>query len=180
MPFINSTLELVYWLALGIGLIVLAVSVLLGDIFDFFDIDIGDSGLPIVPVFFAAMATFGAGGLIGIQAFGFGRAGSIGLGIGTGLGGAGLAGLLFFVLRRQEASEGFEMSQLVGERGLCTLAVGPGKVGRVSVSFGGLTRSFSASSTEDIPAGEEIVVRDVVGHTIKVSRVDRAPAPERG
>ena len=180
MPFISSTLELVYWVALGLGLIVLAISVVLGDIFDFFDIDIGDSGLPIVPVFFAAMATFGAGGLIAIEAFGFGSGGSIAVGLGTGVGGAVLAGLLFFFLRRQEAGDGFEMSQLVGQRGRVTLAVGPGKVGRVAVSFGGLTRSFSAGSAEEIPPGEDIVVTDVVGHTIKVARPDRAPAPERG
>ncbi len=180
MPFISTTLELVYWLALGIGLVVLALSLILGDIFDFFDIDIGDSGLPIVPVLFAAVATFGAGGLIGIEAFGFGSGGSIVLGIVTSMGGAAVAALLFVALRRQEATDGFEMSQLVGQRGRCTLAVGPGRIGRVAVSFGGLTRSFAASSDEQITAGEEIVVTDVIGHTIKVARPDRAPAPERG
>ena len=177
MFLFNSTLELVYWLALGIGLLVLAVSLVLGDIYDFFDIDIGDSGLPVVPVFFAALAAFGAGGLLGTLGFGLGRAGSIFSGIATGIGGGLGAGLLFFVLRRQESTEGFDMSKLVGERGRCTLAIGPNRTGRVAVSYRGMTRSLTAISDEEIAAGEQIVVTDVVGHTIEVRRPDRAAAP---
>ena len=175
----NLTLELVYWLALGAGLVLLAVSVVLGDIFDFFDIDIGDAGLPLVPVFAAAVAAFGGGGLIGTEAFGLGRAGSIVTGLATGAA-AGLGtGALFVLLRRQEAGEGFEVSKLVGERGRCTLALGPGRVGRVSIRYAGMTRSFSAMSREEIAAGEEIVVRDVIGSTIEVER-PKATTPEPG
>jgi membrane protein implicated in regulation of membrane protease activity len=171
------TLDLVYWIALATGLGILAISLVLGDIFDSFDVDIGDSGLPIIPVFFAAMAAFGAGGLLGTQAFGFGTGGSIASGIVTGLLGGLGAGALFLLLRRQEAGEGFEISQLVGERGRVTLGLGPGRVGKVAVRYAGMTRSLSATSQEDITTGEEVVVRDVIGTTITVARADRAERP---
>jgi membrane-bound ClpP family serine protease len=170
-----TTLELTYWLALGLGLGLLTVSLVLGDVFDFFDIDIGDAGVPIVPVFFGAMAAFGAGGLLGTTAFGFGTGGSIGLGLGTGAGVGMLTGLLFGVLRRQESKEGFELSKLIGQRGRSTLAIGPGRTGRVAVHFAGMTRSLSATSKEEIPPGAEIVVKDVVGQVLSVSS---AEAPE--
>jgi hypothetical protein len=128
-----SGLELAYWLALGIGLAILSVSLVLGDVLDFFDIDIGDVGVPIVPVFFGAIAAFGAGGLIGVKAFGFGTGGSIALGLVGGVGAAGLVVLLFSMLGRQESKEGFELAKLVGERGRSVLAMGPGRTGRVSV-----------------------------------------------
>jgi membrane protein implicated in regulation of membrane protease activity len=170
-----SGLELGYWIALGTGLGFLVLSILLGDIFDFFDIDIGDTGFPIVPVFFGATAAFGAGGLIGVKAFGFGTGGSIALGLGGGGFVGALIALLFALLRRQEGKEGFELAKLVGQRGRSTLAVGPGRTGRVAVHFAGMTRSLTATSKEDIPAGEEIVVRDVVGNVLTVSRPE---APE--
>ncbi|MGH2556018.1 MAG: NfeD family protein [Actinomycetota bacterium] len=170
-----SGLELVYWLTLGIGLGFLILSIVLGDIFDFFDIDIGDAGVPIAPVFLGAVSAFGAGGLIAIEAFGFGTGGSITMGLATGAAVGVLVGLLFALLGRQEGKEGFELGKLVGERGRSTLAMGPGRTGRVAVHFAGMTRSLTATSKEEIPAGEEVVVRDVVGNVLTVARPE---APE--
>ncbi|MBI4259827.1 MAG: hypothetical protein HY658_04610 [Actinobacteria bacterium] len=170
-------LEAVYWVTLGVGLGILAISLLLGDIFDFFDVDIGDTGLPIIPVFFAAMSAFGAGGLLGIELFGLGTRGSVVTGLGVGLGAGALTALLFAALRRQETHEGFELSHMIGERGMCTLSLGPGRVGKVSVHHAGMTRSFPATSDETIGAGEEVVVRDVVGETMRVARPETADTP---
>jgi hypothetical protein len=172
-PFALSTLETVYWLALGIGLGLLVLSVVVGDLFDFFDtldFEIAGTELSVVPIFFTFMAAFGAGGLIGIQAFGFGQGGSVVSGLVTGVAGGGLAALLFAALRRQEQKDGFELSQLVGERGRCTLACGPGKVGKVTVTYAGMSRSFGASAADDIAMGEEIVVADVIGSQLRVAR----------
>jgi membrane-bound ClpP family serine protease len=171
---VRVTLELVYWVTLGVGLSVLAISVLFGEILELLDIELGDTSLPVVPVFFAAVSTFGAGGLLGIYGFELGRGGSIAAGLGTGVVGGGLAALLFALLRRQEGAEGFDLASLVGERGRCTLTVGPDRVGRVSVQHAGMTRSFSARSDEEIHPGEEVVIRDVVAGTVTVSRQDRA------
>ncbi len=176
-----SGLEVAYWLALGIGLGFLTLSILLGDVLDLFnfdvDIDVVDASVPVVPVFFGATAAFGAGGLIGVKAFSFGTGGSIGLGIGTGASVGVLIGLLFALLRRQEAKEGFELTNLIGQRGRSTLAIVPGRTGRVAVHFAGMTRSLTATSKEEIPAGEEIVVLDVVGNVLTVSRPGASEEP---
>lgn len=165
-----STVEFAYWIALGAGLGLLILSLLLGDVFDFFNLEIAGGDFAAAPVFFAATAAFGAGGLIGIKGFEFGTGGSIYLGLGTGVSMGALTGLLFFALRRQESVEGFEMSKLVGLRGRCTVAVGPGRVGRVTVQFAGMSRALTARSGEEIAVGEEVVIQDVIGTTITVAR----------
>lgn len=170
----QSSLELIYWIALGVGLGLLLVSVVFGDVFDFLDVDIGGTDLAIMPMFFTAVSAFGAGGLIGTEAFGLGQGGSIVAGIGTGLAGGGLTGLLFAVLRRQESEGAFELSALVGARGRCSLAIGPGRVGRVSVTHAGMTRTFGASSTDEIASGDEVVVKDVIGSQLVVARPQAA------
>lgn len=167
--------ELAYWAALGGGLGLLLLALLLGDVFNFLDFEIGGSDFAGAPVFFAAVAAFGAGGLIGLKAFEFGTGGSIYLGLGTGLGMGGLTALLFAVLRGQEAGEGFDLAQLVGERGRCTVAVGPGVVGRVAVPFAGMTRSLVATGDGEVRVGEEVVVRAVVGKTVVVARPSASP-----
>lgn len=170
------TLEYAYWLALGLGLGLLVLSLLLDDLFDFLPFDFGGGGdFSAAPVFFTAAAAFGAGGLIGRLVFNLG-ASSILAGLGAGVVVGGLTAALFVALKRQEAVEGFERVKLVGMRGRATLAIGPGKMGRVTVQYAGMTRSLSAMSDEEIKAGEEIVVRDVVGSSLTVTRPENAPA----
>jgi len=166
------TVEVAFWLALGLGLGLLVLALLLGDVFDFLEFDLGGSDFAAGPVFFAAIAAFGAGGLLGLKSFEWDTGGSVYLGLGTGLSMGGLTALLFGLLRKQEATEGFEISKLVGHRGRCSVAIGPGVVGRITVQFAGMSRAFSARSTEEISPGEEIVVTDVIGNTITVSRAD--------
>lgn len=163
-------LELVYWIALAGGLGFLLLSLLLGDIFDFLHIDLPGSDISAMPVFFAAAAAFGVGGLFGLKGLDMGTPGSIGVGLLTGVAMGALTGVLFALLRRQESPGGFELTQLVGQRGRCTLAIGPSKVGRVQITFAGMTRSLSAMSNDQVQAGEEVVVRDVIGRTLTVSR----------
>lgn len=112
----QSSLELIYWITLGVGLGLLILSVVLGDVFDI-DIDIGGTDLAIVPMLFTAISAFGAGGLIGTEAFGLGQGGSIITGIGMGVVGGALTGLLFAALRRQESEGAFQLTALIGERG---------------------------------------------------------------
>lgn len=170
------TLEVAYWLALAAGLGLLVLSLLLGDLFDFLDFlafDFLGGDFSAAPVFFTATGAFGAGGLLGLNAFGLGTGGSILTGLGCAVILGGLAALLFAALRRQETREGFNLSQLVGARGRCTLAIEPGKTGRVSIQHAGMSRSLSATSTEPVASGEEIVVVDSIGSTLSVERAGR-------
>ena len=174
------TVEAGYWIALVLGASFLLLSLVLGDVFDFLDFldfDFGD-GFAATPVLFTALAAFGGGGLLAIHAFGAAAGGSVLWGLGSGIVAGALAAALFAVLHRQEAGESFNVGQLVGARGRCTLAIHPGKEGRVAVQFEGLTRSYSASSTEEIVTGDVVVVLDVVGNSLKVSRSQETVEPQ--
>ena len=89
----------------------------------------------------------------------------------------GLATALFGALHRQEAGEGFSTEQLIGARGRCTLALGPNQSGRVLITHGGMTRSFSATSDTTIPTGAEVVVTDTVGNALTVAPATAPSAP---
>jgi membrane protein implicated in regulation of membrane protease activity len=170
---VGVTLEFAYWLALGVGLGFLVLSLLLGDLFDFisFDFDIGGD-FAAAPVFFTGAAAFGAGGLLGLNAFGLSSGMSVLVGLGFSIVLGGLSTLLFAALGRQEAKESFSTDKLVGARGRCTLAVEPGKQGRVAVQYGGMTRTHTATSDVSIAVGQEVVVTDVIGSTLRVSTVE--------
>jgi membrane protein implicated in regulation of membrane protease activity len=169
---LNVSLEAAYWLLLGVGLGLLVLSLLLGDLFDFLDfidLDFLGGDISLAPVFFTAMSAFGGGGLLGVNAFGLGAGASLITGLVAALLLGGLAGVLFAALQRQEAGEGFVTEQLIGARGRCTLALGPDKVGRVSITHAGMTRSFSATSDSAIAAGTEVVVTDTIGNALTVA-----------
>lgn len=171
------SLELWYWIALGVGVGFLLLSLVFGDVFDFLDFldfDMG-GGIAATPIVFTALAAFGGGGLLGIQAFGLGPGGSVVLGLGSAVLFGGLAAFLFTALRRQEAPQAFGIAQLVGSRGRCTLAIVPGKSGRVSLHHEGMTRTFTATSDESINSGEDVAVVDIVGNSLHVTRSTSAP-----
>jgi membrane protein implicated in regulation of membrane protease activity len=97
-------------------------------------------------------------------------------GLGTSIVAGGLATAFFRVLRKQEAGDGFSIRDLVGARGRCTLAIRPGKEGRVAVQARGMTRSITAVSDADVAVGDEVVVVDALGSSLKVARTsDRMP-----
>lgn len=162
-------LELAYWVALGVGALFLVLSILLGDVFDLFDFDLGD-GVSATPVLFTAIAAFGGGGLLALKTSDISQGGSVVVGLASAFVLGGLALLFFKVLGRQEAEGAFSAEQLVGLEGRCTVAILPGKSGRVSVHHQGMTRSFTATSEEEIDSGADIVVRGTLGNSLKVSR----------
>ena len=169
------TLEVWYWVALGAGVGFLLLSLVFGDLFDFIDIDLGD-GFAATPVFFTIVAAFGGGGLLAIGAFEASAGASVFAGLGTSVVAGGLATAFFRVLGKQEAGEGFAIAELVGARGRCTLAIRPGKEGRVAVHARGMTRNITAMSDDEVAVGEEVLVVDALGSSLKVERIsDRTP-----
>lgn len=162
-------LELAYWVALGVGGGFLVLSILLGDILDFIDLDIGD-GVSATPILFTAIAAFGGGGLLALKASEMDPGESVIVGLVSAAGLGGLAFLFFRMLGKQESAPAFSASQLVGSEGRCTLRIASGKTGRVSVHHEGMTRTFTATSDEDIAAGEEVVVSAALGNSLKVAR----------
>ncbi|HEX2057750.1 MAG TPA: hypothetical protein VHI71_05200 [Actinomycetota bacterium] len=169
-------LELWYWIVLGVGVGFLLLSLVFGDLFDFIDVDFGD-GFAATPVFFTVVAAFGGGGLLAIEAFDASAGASVFAGLATSVVVGGLATMFFRVLGKQEAGAGFSFSELVGMRGRCTLAIRPGKEGRVAVQARGMTRHVPAVSDADVAVGEEVVVLDALGNSLKVARTnERTPS----
>lgn len=162
-------LELAYWIALGVGAGFLVLSILLGDVFDFIDFDLGD-GVAATPVLFTAIAGFGGGGLLALNATELGAGASIAVGLLSAVGLGALALGFFKALGRQESEGVFSASQLAGLEGRCTVPIVPPKTGRVSVHHQGMTRSFTATSEQEIASGDEIVVQEAIGNTLKVAR----------
>lgn len=171
------SLEAAYWIALGTGVAFLVLSIVLGDVFDFLDFldfGMGDS-FSATPVLFTGLAAFGGGGLLALNAFGATAGWSVISGLGTSVVAGGVAAALFALLHRQEATESFTTNQLLGARGRCTLSIPPGKEGRVAVQHQGMTRTFAASSEYEIKAGENVVVIDTIGTSLRVSPSDNKP-----
>ncbi|MGH2806066.1 MAG: hypothetical protein ACRDKT_02200 [Actinomycetota bacterium] len=170
------TLEVGYWIALGVGAAVLLLSVVLGDVFDFLsfiDLDLGDS-FSATPVFFTAIAAFGGGGLLALNAFDASTGGSVVIGLFSGIVAGVLAGGFFYLLGKQAAGEGFTISKVAGARGRVTLAIQPGKEGRVAILHEGMTRNLTATSAEAIANGEDVVVTDVIGNVVRVTKAESA------
>ncbi len=145
------------------------LSIILGDVLDVFDFDLGD-GVSATPVLFTAIAAFGGGGLLALKAGEMDPGESIVVGVISAFVLGGLAFVFFKVLGRQEAEGAFSASQLVGAEGRCIVPIRPGNTGRVLVHYQGMTRSFTATSEQEITSGDEIVVREAIGNSLKVAR----------
>ena len=174
------TLETVYWIALAVGALFLLGSIVLGDIFDFLDfldIDLG-GGFSATPVLFTTLAGFGAGGLLGLKAFDLSEGASVWPGLGTAVVMGGLAVFLFMALGKQEGKT-FGTGELVGERGRCVLAIPANREGRVAIHYAGMTRTYTASSTDPVAVGEEVVVVDAIGNALKVQAIAVGQAGSR-
>ncbi|MBK5229517.1 MAG: hypothetical protein JJE05_13555, partial [Actinobacteria bacterium] len=66
--------------------------------------------------------------------------------------------------------ETFERAKLVGMTAVVSAGIQAGRVGHVTVQYAGMTRSLDASSDEDIEREAEVVIDDVVGGELRVSR----------
>ena len=73
-------------------------------------------------------------------------------------------------IERADERETFERAKLVGMTAVVSAGIQAGRVGHVTVQYAGMTRSLDASSDEDIEREAEVVIDDVVGGELRVSR----------
>lgn len=155
----------VFGIAALVGGLLLLLTVvfddILGGLLDGFGFDIG--GTSITPILLGFVGMFGAGGLFATQLMDVHGGQAAIIGVLSGLGGAGLAGVLFGLLRRSESEEPFTLSDLVGGSAYVSVGVPAGRYGSVLVKAEGQTHEFSATAEADIAAGRTVEVIGVAG-----------------
>jgi membrane protein implicated in regulation of membrane protease activity len=149
-----------------VGLLVVAVSAVLGDALDgvLEAVDLG--GWLSVPAVGGFLAAFGLAGAVAEPAIGPGGAAAVGTGAGAAVGVA--VGGLTRWLARIRTDPTPRPTDLVGLIGVLLLPVHRNRLGRVRIAAHGQQFHLSARADEDIPAGTQVVVVQVVSPTAVV------------
>ncbi len=171
---------LIFFLIAIAGLMMLAISVIVGEIFDFLDVgdlfdagDIGggDSGGPITtPAIALALVAFGATGIL-TQWANWGTALSVGTSFVSAIAFGGLGAWVAVMFYRQTAGTDDAFGSVVGTQGevITSITSTPGEV-QIS-SYGGThTRLARSASGATIPTGTIVRVVEVMGNTLVVER----------
>ncbi len=177
--FSNVSAFVVFLSIAGIGFFFLLISLIFGEIFDFFhfdaDMDHGlDHGGPsffstrVLSVFITA---FGGVGAIGVR---YGM--SVGVASLLGLGsGAALGSLIYWFARflyGQQASSDMSSRDMVGQTGRVVIGIPAGGVGQVRLQIGETLVDKIARAQDGQPIPENAVARveDILGETLVVRR----------
>ena len=165
----------VFLVIAGVGFIFLIVSMVFGEIFDFFDHDIDfDHGGPgilssrVIAVFITAFGAFGA--IAMNNGLSVGAASGVGLG-----GGLVFGGVIYMFLRflyGQQASSDVLASDLVGQTGRIIVGIPANGVGQVRVRIGEelVDKVAQARDGLAIPENTPVTVDAVLGETVIVKK----------
>ena len=181
---------ILFFLIAMAGLMLLAVSVIVGEVFDFLnfefgDVDIGgDGGGPITtPAISLGLTAFGATGMI-TQWAGWGVLPSVVTSFVSAVAFAALGAWIALMFYRQTAGTDDAFVTVVGSVGevVTSITTTPGEV-QIS-SYGSThTRLARSLTNERIPAGTIVRIVDVMGNTLIVERASatsvEADGPER-
>ncbi|CAN5490452.1 hypothetical protein BH23CHL2_BH23CHL2_00670 [soil metagenome] len=163
------------------GLMLLALSVIVGEIFDFLsfefgDIDIGgDGGGPITtPAISLGLTAFGATGMI-TQWAGWGVVPSVATSFVSAIAFAALGAWLAIMFYRQTSGTDDAFVAVVGKLGevVTSITATPGEV-QISTYGSTHTRLARSLSGERIPTGTIVRVVDVMGNTLVVERASHS------
>ena len=150
-------------------LVTVVVDDLLGAVFDF---DIG--GVSLMPLLLSFVSMFGVGGLFATQVLDVHGGQAALIGAAFGLAGLGIAYALFSVLRRSEAPAPFSTKDLIGDDAFVSVGIPAGRYGSVLVKKEGQTHEFSATSSQEVPAGTTARVTGVAGSGLIVEPIPAA------
>jgi len=153
-------------------LITVVVDDLLGAVFDF---DIG--GVSLMPLLLSFVSMFGVGGLFATQVLDVHGGQAALIGAAFGLVGLAVAYGLFSILRRAEADAPFSTKDLIGDDAFVSVGIPAGRYGSVMVKKEGQTHEFSATSSNEVPAGTTARVTGVAGAGLIVEPIPAAGEP---
>lgn len=147
----------------SIGLALIVISLLLGEIFDSifdaFDADFG--GILSTPVIGSFLAAFGFGAALIIYTADPGPGLSALGGLGSGIVVGGIALFMTKSLMNMPTDEPVRSSGLKGRTGTVVTRIPPDGYGEISVTYAGQFMKVAARAAEPIPAGARVVVTDV-------------------
>ncbi len=158
----------------GVGFLFLIASLVLGDLFEYFesghsfdgagDIAVLDSR--VLSVFITAFGGFGA---IGVQ-LGFGAIGSTIAGLGGGVVFGGLIALFAKFLTNQQASSSVTANQLVGRTAQVTVTIKPDQLGQITVRVGEerVEKLARAINGAEIKIGSIVRIDSIAGDSVLV------------
>ncbi len=162
----------------GLGFLFLMISLIVGDLFDAFQIDLdldtnGDFGLfdsRVVSVFLTALGFVGA---ISVW-FGFSAlvAGLFGVATGIALGAFVFA--FGYLLHKQQASSSVSDRDLIGRTAQVTVGIKPGGIGQISCLIGDerVEKIARSKYDEEIEAGKTVFIEEVSSEAIIVTLFD--------
>ncbi|MCO6511965.1 MAG: hypothetical protein J5I65_14360 [Aridibacter famidurans] len=174
---------LIFLVVGGIGFLFLIFSLIVGDVFEAFDLDLGfdaDSGdghfgvldSRVVSVFLTALGGLGA---IGIQ-FGVGFLMSVLLGLAGGVVFGGMVFAFGYLLYSQQSSSSVSERDLIGRTAKVVVGILPGSVGQISCTVGEekVEKLARTRDGEKIDAGTMVLIEDVAGDSFVVSTMEEA------
>ena len=173
--FTSMTAFGVFLLIAAVGFVFLMVSLIFGEIFDFFDHDLDiDHGGPgilssrVIAVFITAFGAFGA--IATNNGLAPGPASGVGLGSGVLFGGAIYAFLRF--LYGQQATSEVLASDLVGQSARVVVSIPANGVGQVRCRIGEELIDKVAQSRDGLAIAENtpVTIEEVLGETVIVKK----------
>lgn len=163
------------FLVMGVvGLVLLVVTLLLGDVVEGVVDGLGPDWLSGTAIA-AFLAAVGFGGALALQA-GASTGAAVGVGVATGVAAGGAAGWFTHMLANEKDSTTPRTSGLVGSEATVVGEVPLGGYGTVSLVVAGHPTRLNARSSSVQPVGTRVRVSDVLSSTaVQVETIDAPP-----
>lgn len=183
--FDTSAADTIFLMCALVGGGLLLITVLLDDLFggllEFLDFDIGGSSL--MPILLSFVAMFGIGGLFGTQVLELSGGEAAIVGVIAGCGGAGLAFVMFRLLKNSVTESPFSQDDLIGREAYVSVSIPKTAWGTISMEVEGMSQEFRATSSVDIARGQQVRISGVAGNGLivepqKDADPDAEPEPD--
>jgi len=160
----------------ALGFVFLIITLIFGEVFEFFDHDIdmdhgpGFLSTRVIAVFITAFGAFGAIAMSN----GYSTGVATGVGVGSGVVFAGLITMFGKFLYGQQASSDVTANDLVGRPGRVTVGIPASGVGQIRCRVGEELIDKIAQSSDGvaIPENTAVVIAEVLGETVIVKKAE--------
>lgn len=161
----------------SVGLAIVLVALILGEIFDgiFEALDLDGGGIFSGPVIGSFLAAFGFGAALIMYSTGIGAAGGAIAGLGSGLAVGGVAFLIMRSLMNMPTDEPVRTSDLVGRPATVVTRIPESGMGEVTLTYSGQMMKLNARAAVAVAAGTPVVVTAVTStSSVLVKPADQA------